>query len=214
MNSFQIKKILSCYTNISFLTKLHIYIRLQRSYFEEVERYIPKKGQILDFGCGHGFFSLYLSESQNRIITGVDISKKKIEAANKAKHGENIHFIYSPEPIKLLEKRLYYDGIAILNVLYLISVENQLEIIAKAKQSLKPKGKLLIMEHDAHKKIRTLYTKLREYIMVKILHLTYGKTLTYNDHAWWKKTLKEHFRNVEPIPIDRWKHQYLYICSN
>lgn len=214
MNAGEAKKILSLYKDLSAVDRLHIYVRLRRLPFEVVEKYIPKKGKILDFGCGHGFFSLYISsKSKQREIIGVDISAKKVSTANSSVHDKTVSFKYSQKTATFLEKKSYYSAIAILNVLYLMKREDQEKILEAASTALVKGGKLLIIEPDANLKIRTFYEIMRESIMIKLLGLTSGATLTYNKKQWWIKTLKKNFKRVEYKELEGRKHHLLYICS-
>ena len=46
---------------------------------------MPRRGEILDAGCGHGLLSLYLAaQSPERRITGVDIDDEKLAVARRA----------------------------------------------------------------------------------------------------------------------------------
>src|SRR5581483_2890047 len=47
-----------------------------------VERYVPKKGFVVDLGCGHGLFACVLREaSPTRRVLGIDLDPRKIEVA-------------------------------------------------------------------------------------------------------------------------------------
>lgn len=213
MNMVEAKNILALYNNLSLIDKLHIYIRLRRLPFEIVEKYVAKKGNILDFGCGHGFFSLYLSKkSGNRSIVGVDISKEKIKTASDSKHSEKVSFKYAINSMSFLSKKFNYSCIVILNVFYLMDRENQKEAIRRASDSLKYGGKLLIIEPDASLKIRTFYEIIRESIMLKFLKRTKGAKLTYNTKQWWVENLKKYFGKVEYFNLGNRKHHLLYVC--
>lgn len=214
MKTKQAKEILSLYKEASIVDKLHIYIRLRRSYFDKIEKYIPQKGRILDFGCGHGFFSFYLYQTSNkRHITAVDISKRKINLAKKAVGKKNIEFIYKEDTINFLTNPASYDAIAILNVLYLLSKKNQIKIIRDASKALNKNGVLILVDHDASIKINTFYTRIREFIMFRILKLTSGDTLTFNPHIFWMNLLKDNFNEVKFFKLDASGFQKIYVCK-
>lgn len=63
-------------------SKYYAMLRLRLSPIMQIEKYIPKSGNILDLGCGSGIFAyiLYLGSS-NRKVLGIDISTKRIEIA-------------------------------------------------------------------------------------------------------------------------------------
>lgn len=214
MNARQAHAIVSLYRNLSFINKLHIYVRLRRLPFEIIEKYVPRRGKILDFGCGHGFFSLYMSKkSKDRSILGIDISKKKIDIASRSIHDRNVSFEYSDKTVSYLKERFCYNAIVILNVLYLLKRNDQKNIIKNASGALNKNGKLLIVEPDANLRIRTFYEVVRESIMIRLLGLTKGATLTYNTKKWWMGNLKKYFRQIECIEFSKKKHHLLYVCS-
>ena len=214
MNAIEAGGILSLYKNLPFLEKMHIYIRLRRLPFEAIEKYVPKKGKILDFGCGHGFFSLYLSsKSKERDILGIDLDKKKINIASNAVHYRNVSFRYAQDTMKYLEEKLCYNSIIIINVLYLLKRENQEKILKKASKALVAGGKLLIIEPDASLKLRTLYEIMRESIMLKLLKKTQGTDLTFNTKEWWINNLKKYFSKIEYESLIGKKHHIMYICT-
>ena len=215
MIALEAKGILSLYKNLSLLSRFHIYIRLRRLPFEVIEKYVPKKGKILDFGCGHGFFSLYMSQkSKERTVIGVDISKEKIDIASESIHSKNVSFKCSPKATYFLQKKFCYNAIVIIDVLYLIARKDQQNLLQKASEALVENGKLLIVEPDASLKLRTFFAIARESIMIKLLRLTKGRSLTFNTQKWWIKNLKKYFKKVEYAKFTTKKHHILYICSN
>lgn len=214
MNAVEAKKILSLYKNLSFFDRLHIYIRLRRLPFEIIEKYVSKKGNILDFGCGHGFFSLYISEkSPQRQIIGVDISKEKIDIAKASKHSNKVSFKYTPGSMFFLQKKDAYNSIVIINVLYLLKRKEQKEILEKASKALIQGGNLLIVEPDASLKFSTFYEIMRESIMLNLLRRTKGSGLTYNTKEWWIKNLKKYFSKISYVQFASRKHHGLYVCT-
>lgn len=212
MDHDEAKKLLSLYKNLGIIEKLHIYIRLRRQPFDKIEHYIPEKGRILDFGCGHGFFSLYLEKTSNkREIVGLDISLKKIKAALKSKHSSQIKFICDKKA-RSLDKKNFYDAIVVLNVLYLLKKEQQGAIINKYFLALRKGGRLIIAEQDANHKISIFWLQLREFIM-QLVKLTSGETILFQTKSWWLKTFKNYFLKVESIKINKSGFNQLYICT-
>ena len=214
MNAIEAGEILSLYKSLTLLDRLHIYIRLRRLPFEAIEKHVPKKGKILDFGCGHGFFSLYLSKrSKERDILGVDVDKEKINIASNSAHDGNVSFRYAQDTMRYLEEKLCYNSIVIINVLYLLKRESQERILEKASRALAAGGKLLIIEPDASLKLRTFYEIMRESIMLKLLRKTQGTNLTFNRKEWWINNLKKYFGKIEYESLIGKKHHIMYICT-
>ena len=67
-----------------FSTKMYMKIRPMICPFSLIEKYVPKKGVIVDIGCGYGIFSYFLSsQSKDRKILGIDLNKNRILLANE-----------------------------------------------------------------------------------------------------------------------------------
>src|SRR3989442_4582714 len=65
--------------------RLFIHGRAFLSDLAVVERYVPKKGLIVDLGCGHGLFACVLREgSPTRRVLGIDLDPRKIGVARAA----------------------------------------------------------------------------------------------------------------------------------
>ena len=137
------------YKEIGFFPLLHTVIKWALTPFEKMEEYIPKKGKILDLGCGNGLFSNYLAiKCQDREITGLDYSTKRISIARKTIQGrKNIAFSLGHiESIKLSP----CDCIIFSDFLHHLSYQNQEELIRCSFESLNQDGILIIKEIDKH----------------------------------------------------------------
>lgn len=106
---------------------------------------LPRKGDILDLGCGYGYISYMLMlNSGERKITGVDYDSNKI---NVAKHGylknDNISFIeadVTEYPITPQDAFLFGD------VLHYLTYDKQKSLLQTCIRNLKPGGMILIRE--------------------------------------------------------------------
>lgn len=69
---------------------------LAKRWMAEISPYLPEKKEcnILDVGCGTGFFSILLTREGNR-VTGVDLTKEMIEQSKvlAREEGANCHFL-------------------------------------------------------------------------------------------------------------------------
>src|SRR5438552_3620639 len=73
----------------SFFSK----IRFWDAPYVEVEKLIPKKGKIVDLGCGEGIFTNFLAlSSSKRNIIGIELDKKRIEEANRGLKNASFKF--------------------------------------------------------------------------------------------------------------------------
>src|SRR3989338_9125932 len=88
------KQLIDLYRDGFLFDAMYVYARWYTNDFEYLETVVPKKGRILDIGCGYGLFSNYLAlRSRDRVVIGADLSTKRIRAAKKSVRGRtNIHF--------------------------------------------------------------------------------------------------------------------------
>lgn len=159
--------------------------------FDQIEAYVPKKGKILDLGCGHGIFSrLLMKKSPSRRVLGIDPSMHKINIARKKAIGiKNIKF---QKGVLDDINKVKFDCITIIDVLYLLSPSEKTILLRKVKKLLKPKGYLVLTEVSSKPSFLYDLIKLEEYIMVKILRYTYsnGKKLYFQSDNHYLKLFK------------------------
>ena len=88
-----------------------------------VDAEVPRRGRVLEIGCGHGLVSAYLAlSSRERQVTGIDIDARKIAVASHAlshvdptsAHLEFHHVATGELPDGP------WDAIVIVDVLYLL----------------------------------------------------------------------------------------------
>ena len=146
---------------------MRVKLRLEK-YYLPFHQLLPKRGQILDLGCGYGFLCYMLQFlSDQRIITGVDYDEEKIDVAQ---HGflksDRLNFYCADVTRFHLEK---YDGIVISDVLHYLSHEAQEMLLQRTMDALKPGGVLLVREGNTDLKARHKGTRLTEFFSVKLL---------------------------------------------
>jgi len=142
--SISISNITKLYS--SFSDKLYIYLRYIILPFYLIEKYIPKKGKIVDIGCGHGAFSIYLAlKEKSREIIGLDFNKKRIESANKAASNlKNVKF-YSKDFIKdpAITKT---EAIILIDLLHHVPYNTQKDLLEDCFKKIKKGGELIIKD--------------------------------------------------------------------
>ncbi len=126
---------------------MRIKLRLE-NWYDEYDRILPRKGYIVDLGCGYGAMSYMLMMlSDKRKITGVDYDEEKIAlASNSFLKNENINFIAS-------DIRTYdipaADAYVISDVLHYMDEEMQRSVIQRCIDRLNVGGVLLIRDGDS-----------------------------------------------------------------
>lgn len=157
--------------------------------FEQIETYIPKKGKIIDVGCGHGIFSRIIAiKSPSRKVLGIDPSAKKILLASaNPQNRPNLSFknIYLEE---IREKN--FQSIIGIDVLYLFPPGEKERLFRTAKRLLAPQGKLIIKLEVTKPNWLFYLLKLEEKVMVRLLKYT------FSDHPQFYYTSPEEYKKL------------------
>ena len=165
--------LLRLYRSAPPAARLFMRIRLMLSDIERVEREVPRRGTILELGCGHGLFSnLMALRGPERRVIGIDLSPGKISHARASLCGRrNIEFLGGD----MLELELpACDAIAIVDVTYLLPREEQLRLLKECRRRLKPGGVLVWKAQDRRPRWKFAVTWLQEALATST-GLTQGK---------------------------------------
>lgn len=109
----------------------------------KMEKMLPKKGIIIDLGCGYGIFTNFLAASgPQRKIIAMEFNKDKISVAKKG--FPNVRYL-TQDITKIKAPKA--DAIILMHVLHhLGSYQEQEELLAVCVEKLKKGGTLLIDE--------------------------------------------------------------------
>ena len=135
------------YSGQGLKVALYAYLRWRLCPFEQIENHIPKKGRIIDVGCGYGLLANFLIlRSSKRDVTGVDLSEKRIGIAQKTTDNrKKICF----KPVNVLDLQLEkYCAMVMSDFLHHIDYEAQEELLTRCYQKITPGGLLIIEEVD------------------------------------------------------------------
>ncbi|HXB43247.1 MAG TPA: 1-acyl-sn-glycerol-3-phosphate acyltransferase [Puia sp.] len=140
---------------------LRIKLHFEKNYalFDDL---LPRKGKLLDAGCGYGFLTYMLHFiSSQREITGVDYDETKIETANYClSKTEKMSFIHADILVFSFEK---YDGIILSDVLHYLPPLQQKQVVEKCMQSLNENGILIIRDGNKDLTDRHRGTQITEF---------------------------------------------------
>ncbi|HPK08303.1 MAG TPA: class I SAM-dependent methyltransferase [Candidatus Woesebacteria bacterium] len=155
--------------------KLFCLLRYITAPFNEMEKMVPKKGKILDIGCGHGLFELILkSKSNKRVITAIDPDSKKIQLAKKIEElFTNLKF--SDSTTNLTNNNYQMDCCILSDVDYLLDGKGKTQILQQAKFNLKNTGTIIFKTVINNGSIGYYLGYLQELIIVSLLKKTYSK---------------------------------------
>jgi 2-polyprenyl-6-hydroxyphenyl methylase/3-demethylubiquinone-9 3-methyltransferase len=164
---------LSLYRDAPFHTRAFLRGRVLLSDLDLVESHVPRGGEVLDLGCGHGLFAnLMALRSPGRQVTGIDLSAARIEQA-RATVGQrpNIRFVCGD----MLEAELpICDVVTIVDVMYLLPARQQQEVLDACRKQLKPGGLLVWKAQERKPRWKYAWTYLQE-LLTTSAGITEGK---------------------------------------
>ena len=129
---------------------------------------IGDRKNILDLGCGYGYFSLFLHyRDQTRNILGVDYDEEKIEIAQNC-YDKNEHLKFKQGNIKdlIIQDQ---DVVFLNDVLHYLSQENQQQVLDNVVNGLNENGLIFIRDGITDLEDRHEVTKKTEWFSTKLL---------------------------------------------
>jgi 2-polyprenyl-3-methyl-5-hydroxy-6-metoxy-1,4-benzoquinol methylase len=173
------REALALYDGAPLAARVHVRIRWATCPLPAVAALVPRRGRILDVGCGHGLFSAYLAlDSADRDVHGVDIDAAKIDVARGAARRSNDVFTADAAPSGQLPVGPW-NAITIVDVLYLLDANAQRELLTTCRSLLAPDGVLVVKEMGSTPRWKARWTLLQETMSVRVLRITEGVSLTF-----------------------------------
>jgi 1-acyl-sn-glycerol-3-phosphate acyltransferase len=130
---------------------------------------VPKKGVIIDAGCGYGFMSYMLAYLEpKREITGLDYDESKIEVAeNGFEKPANLNFVSSNLQDFTVPNA---DCIIFSDVLHYLNLQERNRIFTEYASKLLPGGTIIIRDGDNRMAKKHATTRLTEFFSTRILN--------------------------------------------
>lgn len=139
-------------------SKVYLYLRLLMLPIPKINRSLPKKGKILDLGCGNGGLSIILAKfSPGRFLIGWDIDSLRVRDAIKQSFG-NKQVLF--KVMDVITSRIpKINGAIASDFLHHLSKNEQEVVIKKIYSSLEKNGVFVIKETDQDDFIRHGFSK-------------------------------------------------------
>ena len=132
--------VLSLYRDAPLPVRAHVRVRWATCPFRAVAAELPESGSVLEVGCGHGLLSLHLAlASADRKVTGIDVDRDKLDAATGAADRAGLAATFEAVEGADLPTGPW-DGIGIVDVLYLLSAGDQRSLLRACAERLAPGG--------------------------------------------------------------------------
>ncbi len=165
---------------LPFKERLFMFIRYLSNPFDEIITPISQAKNVLDIGCGHGLLELLLSQKNfvGKVI-GIDPDNNKIVLAKKIFKDSSKKYVFTNKKIEVfaseaLKKKTKFDRIVIIDVDYLLNINEKKQLINNVKKLLSKDG-LLVMKTVVKKKTFGFYLGyLQELITVFLFRKTFS----------------------------------------
>jgi|GEM_PF-312802 len=185
-------KVKKFYKKVNLRIKAYNFIRFKTCPFEEIEKFIPKEGSIVDLGCGTALLLnlLSLKPDKNQLF-GFDMDKRKIEIAGKS--------VKDKKNVKVEERDItsadfslpHAKCIALIDVLYYLSFAKKRKLLEKSYKALETGGLLIIKDIDKTFGLKYLWVYIQEFLAVRVLRLTSAGGLYFSDRKGYSGLLEE-----------------------
>jgi 2-polyprenyl-3-methyl-5-hydroxy-6-metoxy-1,4-benzoquinol methylase len=186
--------------------RFHVRARWWTAPLPAVERHLPVSGRVLEVGCGHGLFALYVALcAPARDVVGVDIDAHKIalaqDAAASLDPGEARVDFAVVEPGALPEGP--FDAIVINDVLYLMSDAERRAVIDACVDRLAPDGVFVVKELDVTPRWKYQVGYLQELVATRVLRYTQGEQVEIAPMRQFVEQLRGRGLTVVESRVDR-----------
>lgn len=182
--------------------------------FDMVTKY--SKGNVLDLGCGLGYFCDYLQRKGFDVLA-IDIREECLRESKRK--NKNVKFIQADiTKINLKEK---FDTILLLGVIdYLVNID-LVDYLSSLKKNLRPQGRILIQVANSNSLQRRLKTFLNHEPVEPLPHYDFNnkkikkiiedagyKILKFTSTKFWT------FRSYRPyMPLDSLATEFFIVIT-
>jgi len=202
MNAAEQEKIRGLYGLKTRMDRFYFRVKFRKgNAMKATESCVPQKGNIIDLGCGDGFFANYLvlKESERKVL-GIDLDSKRIARAKKSIQGrKNIDFIVKDlRDIKLKKT----DAIIMYDVLHHVTYENQEKILKECYDKLGESGLLIIKDVNKNKFLKYFFFARMIDTLTSLTNVTAGEKRAFRKPEEFSSLLKKIGFNVETKILD------------
>ena len=183
---------------------LHYKLRQVSFPFADLVKLIPQKGSLWDVGCGFGHLvKLLATRNKRQEIYAFDIDSTKLRVSG----------------VKWEVPKSRVEIITLIDVLYLLTDTEKINLLQSLFRKLKAGGKLFIATVPKEPSWRYYLAWLQEWVMVKLLGKTESKAgvINFEIEDWLRQKLKQMgFRQIKryrlPTTLFFW-HKHVVLVA-
>ena len=155
-------------------TRIRVRLRWATCPFGSVGAFLPPRGRVLDWGCGHGLLTLHLAAVNPEIqIQGCEIDEGKVRSATVAAERAGLADRVAFETVGAGDGPSgTWDAIVLCDVLYLQTTEDQESLVRDVANHLGPDAVLLCKELGPAPRWKRTLCRVQEQVSVRILRIT------------------------------------------
>lgn len=194
---------LDLYRNQSFGARLHTRLRALSAPLDAVVEALPRKGSLLDVGCGHGLVAneAALRNPELRVL-GIDLSDTKIASA-RASLGSRPNVEFRLAPLERVPES-GFDAVSLIDVLYLVPALSWAAFLQACLRKLAPGGLFVLKEIGTEPRWKFERLKLQEFMSTRILRITRGDTLHFESADELRRRLADTgFESIQARRLDQ-----------
>lgn len=186
------RQILNVYRESPWPMKLFLWLRWGLTPYARMASELPRKGRVLDLGCGHGLFSFVVAASRpHGTVEGIDHDSERVAATQAAaREFPNARFLAADLQTVLSDQR-DVDAISIVDTLHYFTADAQDKILRGSHESLADNGVLILREVDRSGGLRAWCNRLYERVATGIRFTKMqGEVRTYRSPEEWVSALR------------------------
>lgn len=203
VNDPKVFKVIKLYSD-DHKSKIFSGIRFWDSPTLMVEKLLPKKGVVLDLGCGEGINSNYFAICSNkRNIIGLDLDEKRIKVAQRGLRNT----VYKKADVANIEIPKANTVVMFHLLHHLPSYRTQEQLILKVVKSLETKDKLIVVEINKELSLKYFVTWIVDHLIFSMVFdkRIFDKDVYFRTKKEWLFVLNKYFKNCRVIDAKKGK---------
>lgn len=190
------------------MIKLYTFLRFKILPIRKIEKLLPKKGLVLDVGCGYGVTSIYFAlKNKNRQIVGSELDSKRVKIAKK--NSRDIKNLTFKKANLIDNEKVKFDCIVAIDLLHHISDLEKQKFISKAKEILKNDGTLIIKDIDKKPFLKYFWNYFHDLLMTKFSRLYFFSSKDFENLL-----IKNNFKIIKKGKFKSFFYPHIfYVCQ-